>query len=154
VNTIQRLLAYDQWANGEALTSLEKAPYPPKKGVAIMNHVLAVELNWLERLGYRTSFEKFLPENDLSTLRNAWKKDLPAHWKAFLGNATLSDPTRVVEYRNTKGEPWKGSVEDILLHVVLHSAHHRGQVAAEVRAAGGTPAVTDFVHATRTGLVR
>jgi uncharacterized damage-inducible protein DinB len=41
----------------------------------------------------------------------------------------------------------------MLVHTVLHSAYHRGQVAAEVRAAGGEPAYTDFIHAVRQGLV-
>jgi uncharacterized damage-inducible protein DinB len=38
--------------------------------------------------------------------------------------------------------------------VVIHSAYHRGQIAADVRAAGHEPAYTDFIHATRTGRVR
>ena len=31
------------------------------------------------------------------------------------------------------------------MHVVTHSAYHRGQVAAAVREAGGKPAATDLV---------
>jgi uncharacterized damage-inducible protein DinB len=41
-------------------------------------------------------------------------------------------------------------VDDILMHVVMHSAYHRGQIALEVRCAGQTPAYTDFIHAIRT----
>ena len=41
----------------------------------------------------------------------------------------------------------------MLLHVVLHSSYHRGQVATAVRRDGAAPAVTDYVHATRRGLV-
>jgi uncharacterized damage-inducible protein DinB len=44
-------------------------------------------------------------------------------------------------------------VEDILTHVLLHSAYHRGQIASQTRAAGGTPAYTDFIHAVRQGFV-
>jgi uncharacterized damage-inducible protein DinB len=57
-------------------------------------------------------------------------------------------------YTNTKGEDWANTVGDILTHVLLHSAYHRGQVAAEVRAAGLTPALTDYIHAVRQGFVR
>jgi len=31
------------------------------------------------------------------------------------------------------------------MHVVTHSAYHRGQVAAAVREAGGKPEATDYV---------
>ena len=42
-------------------------------------------------------------------------------------------------------------MRDILTHVTMHSAYHRGQIAADVRVAGFTPAYTDFIHAVRTG---
>jgi uncharacterized damage-inducible protein DinB len=44
-------------------------------------------------------------------------------------------------------------VEEILTHVVIHSAYHRGQIASDVRAAGGVPAYTDYIHAVRQGLI-
>ena len=58
-----------------------------------------------------------------------------------------------VEYRNSKGESWSSSVEDILAHVLLHSAYHRGQIALQMRSSGIAPAYTDFIHAVRQGLV-
>jgi uncharacterized damage-inducible protein DinB len=44
-------------------------------------------------------------------------------------------------------------VEDVLTHVLLHSAYHRGQIASQMRAGGEEPAYTDFIHATRQGLI-
>lgn len=58
-----------------------------------------------------------------------------------------------VAYRNSKGEFWTSSAGDILTHVVLHAAYHRGQIAAAVRGAGGEPAYTDFIHAVRMELI-
>jgi uncharacterized damage-inducible protein DinB len=58
-----------------------------------------------------------------------------------------------VEYRNSKGEPWSSRVEDMLTHVLFHSAYHRGQIALQMRAAGNEPAYTDFIHAVRNGFV-
>ena len=64
------------------------------------------------------------------------------------------DRYRTPQTVNSKGEPWTSSVEDILTHVVLHAAHHRGQVASGLRAAGHEPAYTDYIHAVRRGLVK
>ena len=64
--------------------------------------------------------------------------------------AGLSHP---VSYRNSKGENWTNRKDDILLHVIMHSAYHRGQIATDMRAAGFTPASTDFIHGVRQGLV-
>jgi uncharacterized damage-inducible protein DinB len=50
-----------------------------------------------------------------------------------------------VAYRTSRGEPFTTRLEDILAHVVLHGAHHRGQIALRVREAGGDPAGTDYI---------
>jgi len=39
------------------------------------------------------------------------------------------------------------------MHVIMHSAYHRGQIATDMRAAGLTPAYTDFIHSIRRGFV-
>ena len=39
------------------------------------------------------------------------------------------------------------------MHVVMHGAYHRGQIATVVRQGGETPAYTDYVQARRTGAV-
>jgi uncharacterized damage-inducible protein DinB len=44
-------------------------------------------------------------------------------------------------------------VEDVLTHVLFHSAYHRGQIALQMRASGAEPAYTDFIHAVRKGFV-
>jgi uncharacterized damage-inducible protein DinB len=59
----------------------------------------------------------------------------------------------MISYKNTKGEPWTDTVQDILTHVLMHSAYHRGQIASQMRASGQTPAYTDFIHAVRQGLI-
>ena len=56
-----------------------------------------------------------------------------------------------VEYTNSKGEPWVNAVADVLHHVVMHSAYHRGQIAGDLRAAGHEPAYTDYIEAVRRG---
>jgi len=58
-----------------------------------------------------------------------------------------------VSYTNSQGEGWSSTVEEILSHLTVHSAYHRGQIASDLRAAGMTPAYTDYIHATRRGLV-
>jgi uncharacterized damage-inducible protein DinB len=60
---------------------------------------------------------------------------------------------RKVAYVNSLGESWTNAVEDILLHVIAHSAYHRGQVALALRSDGHEPAYSDYVHALRQGLV-
>ncbi len=39
----------------------------------------------------------------------------------------------------------KGSLEETMLQVAMHSAYHRGQVATKLRELGGEPPLTDFI---------
>ncbi len=62
--------------------------------------------------------------------------------------------SRQISYVNSKGESWSSQVDDVLLHVITHSAYHRGQIASDMRAAGLTPTYTDFIHAIRQEIVK
>jgi uncharacterized damage-inducible protein DinB len=104
-------------------------------------------------MGGKAHFDGFWPGADLGGLSKAWADELPASWKSFLADPSLSDPKRTITYTNSRGETWRSAVEDVCLHVLLHSAYHRGQVASQVRGGGDEPATTDFIHATRTGIV-
>ena len=49
------------------------------------------------------------------------------------------------------GSAGPATVAECLLQLALHSAHHRGQVAAWLREAGGEPPLTDFIAWIWTG---
>jgi len=82
---------------------------------------------------------------------------MSSEWHNYLTQLDAQAPgaslDNSVEYRNTKGEPWSSRVDDILTHVLFHSAYHRGQIALQMRASGLIPASMDFIHAVRRGLV-
>ena len=74
-------------------------------------------------------------------------------WRDYLSDDSPDPLDRSASYKNSKGEPWTSSVRDILTHVFMHSAYHRGQIATDMRQAGHVPAYTDFIHGVRQGLV-
>jgi uncharacterized damage-inducible protein DinB len=65
-----------------------------------------------------------------------------------------TDMTRVIQYTTLKGDPFQSPLGDILAHVPVHGQHHRGQVNADLRAAGITPPVIDFIAAARSGALQ
>jgi uncharacterized damage-inducible protein DinB len=145
-----RLLVYDDWANREVLAMLGKTGGQPARSVQLMAHIFSAERLWLERLQLQKQSLPVWPEFSLQQCE-AQAAELPGLWRGYLDrNADLARP---VGYKNSKGEPWTSPAEDVLLHVVMHSAYHRGQIASDMRAAGFTPASTDFIHAVRQGFV-
>ncbi len=145
---LQRLFNYDEWANLEVLRVLRTSS--TEKSQKLLAHILSAERLWLERLQQKPQSRAVWPELALGECEKEIR-DLAAEWRRRLqGGADLN---REVSYKNSKGEPWTSREEDILLHVITHSAYHRGQIAADLRAAGFQPAYTDFIHGVRQGLI-
>jgi uncharacterized damage-inducible protein DinB len=145
-----RLFEYDDWANREVIGALQSQPYSPHKAVRLISHVVAVEFVWLSRLRGKPDPEVW-PEWGLQEVARHREK-LPETIGDYLGSLPVDRLESTVDYRNTKGESFTNSVGDILMHVVAHSAYHRGQIAMVLRDAGITPPYTDYIHAVRSKL--
>ena len=149
---LERLLAYDDWANRETLASLESIADPPPKSVKLLGHIVGAEELWYGRLmGDKPG--PVWPELSLAECRDA-VEELARLWADYLQALTPAGLGQTVAYVNSKGEPWTSRVGDILTHVVLHSSHHRGQIASDIRAAGHEPPYTDYIHAVRRGFLK
>jgi uncharacterized damage-inducible protein DinB len=147
----RRLLEHDAWANAAALLSLRTGPAPDKARTWIA-HIVGAEHLWLARIHQRPPEMPVWPDCDLDASATQLT-ELAAEWMQLLESLDDDGLAEGVAYRNSKGEFWTSTVGDILSHVVLHAAYHRGQIASAVRDAGGEPAYTDFIHAVRMGLI-
>jgi uncharacterized damage-inducible protein DinB len=148
----RRLLHYDQWANRETLRNLRESGDPPPAAVRWMAHIVGSEYVWLARLREEAPSVPVWPDFDLGACA-ARLDELESDWSHWLETLDAESLSEGVGYRNTRGEFWTSTMGDILTHVTLHSAYHRGQIASAVRAGGEAPAYTDFIHAVRQGLV-
>jgi uncharacterized damage-inducible protein DinB len=145
------MFVYDHWANRECLAAIARANEPTDT-LRRLAHILSAEKLWLERLRREPQRMPVWPTATLAECA-ALADDMKERWANYLGECPIPGFDQEVEYRNTKGEKWSSRVEDILTHVLMHSAYHRGQIALQLRAAGAEPAYTDFIHGVRQGLV-
>ena len=74
-----------------------------------------------------------------------WAAENRDGYRRFLEALTEHDLDRRVEYANSSGRLFHTAVGDVLMHVAMHGAYHRGQVARALREAGGEPVNTDFI---------
>jgi len=148
---LRREFSYDAWANGEVLAAI-KAAGADVQSVRFMAHILAAERVWLERLKQQPQSVPVWPEPDLSRCEQE-AAELSKLWGEYLELLTAGDVAQTISYKNSKGESWTSAIMDVLTHVVMHSAYHRGQIASHMRESGFTPAYTDFIHGIRQGFV-
>jgi uncharacterized damage-inducible protein DinB len=150
IEHLRRQFAYDGWANREVMDAI-RANAGGERALQLMAHIVAAERLWLERLEQQPQSVPVWPKADLSWCE-AQAAELQRLWMEYLQRTTGEDLARKISYKNSKGETWASMIGDVLTHVVLHSAYHRGQIASHMRSIGQTPAYTDFIHGVRQGL--
>ena len=152
----RRWFDYEKDANIKTLAALDSVPNrnrtsaPFQKAVSIMAHIVAARQLWLFRFGISDKKPTdFFPSGlDLHELIGR-VEDVHGRWTVYLSRLTDADLNRRFEYQSLEGSWFRNTVDDILTQLFGHSWYHRGQIASLVRAAGGEPAVTDFVFWTR-----
>ncbi len=149
IEHFERLFSYDQWANREVLRVL---PLAPTRSRELLAHVLSAERLWWERIHQQTQSLPVWPNFTLDECERQ-VKEVSDLWREYFAKLPESGLSQIILYKNTVGESWSNTVEDILMHVYTHSAYHRGQIATNMREAGGMPAYTDFIHSIRQGFV-
>ena len=133
------LLRYEKWANKKILDALKELPVPDEKALDIMSHILLVQMVWYSRIVNQTAPPVWDKKSlaDLFSLHEENYKVLDA-WMSKLSETDFS---KIIEYKNTKGEPFKNTIKDILTHVFNHSTYHRGQIVERMK--GKLPKMPD-----------
>ena len=149
---LRKEFTYNTWANREVLAAIAAAGGEDSRSLQLLAHILAAERVWLERLRKVAQSVPVWPKSDFAWCEGETEK-LAREWHEYLELATAGDISQTISYKNTKGESWTSAIVDVLTHVVMHSAYHRGQIASHMRSTGLTPAYTDFIHGVRQGFV-
>ncbi|MDO1499494.1 DinB family protein [Winogradskyella maritima] len=50
-----------------------------------------------------------------------------------------------MSYESSEGRLFANTVQDILFHIINHSAHHRGQIMMDLRQNGLEPLALDYI---------
>jgi len=139
-----KLIAHLEWADQRVLASLRSAANAPAKALEIYAHVLGSEHVWLSRINGTTAQLAVWPSLTLDDCARVGPANVSGFRKLL---STLSDDDfdRQIAYRNSAGDPFTSTLEDILTHATMHGSYHRGQIASLIRAAGDTPSPTDYI---------
>lgn len=121
-----------------------------KSVAGTLGHIFAAERIWLARVERRPFEGPFITDADLEmeTLRREWPH-VQGGWRAWADRLRDEDTGAVLDYQDLSKRPWRQPLWQIVLHVVNHSTHHRGQVSGFLRAMGHQPPALDFIRFVR-----
>lgn len=139
-----RLFDHVEWADQRALQSLRALAEPPPKGVELMAHILGAERVWLSRIEGVQSSLAVWPQLSLDEAERVLRENAEG-FRRILSRSPSAGLQQPITYRNSAGDQFTSTVEDMLTQVVTHGSYHRGQIAALVRAAGAAPNPTDYI---------
>jgi uncharacterized damage-inducible protein DinB len=141
---LSKLLDHLEWADKRVLDSLRAMSHPDARALDLYAHVLGAEHTWISRIHERAPRVLVWPELSLAAAA-ALAAENAAALREVIASHGLEQLQRRVAYRNSAGQPFESTVEDMLLQVVLHGCYHRGQIAMVIRGAGAEPSPTDYI---------
>jgi uncharacterized damage-inducible protein DinB len=148
-------LSYMAWATRlvlDAAKALPTAEYEKDRhsshgGIkTTLSHMYVADALWFSRI----AGEPFAKISDvpipgsLQELDKEWTTLLD-RWARWVGQLQSNNYGMEVGYTNTEGIAYRTPLWQIVLHLVNHSTHHRGQVVAMMRQAGAQPPGTDLI---------
>ncbi len=150
---ITNLLLHMEWADATMWRALVSAP-PLAHERAIMervHHFHSTQWAYLQILrGLPVQIPELGGFPDLGSVgrwARQFYKELPAY-RGALDDRALARQVAfpwAAEIAERLGSAEPATVGECLLQLVLHTAHHRGQVLTRLREAGGEPPLTDFI---------
>jgi uncharacterized damage-inducible protein DinB len=139
-----KLYEHLAWADARVLQSLRGAHAVLKRDLDLYSHILGSEHVWLSRIKGTPPRVAVWPSLTLDEAERLAGENSAAFNKV-VSELTEEGRETPITYRNSAGDQFTSTLEDILTHVSLHGAYHRGQIAASIRAAGDVPSPTDYI---------
>jgi len=140
----RKLYKHLAWADARVLQSLRAAHSVLKRDLDLYSHILGSEHVWLSRIAGTPAKVAVWPTLTLDEAERLANENVSA-FEVVISNLTEESRESPITYRNSAGDQFTSTLEDILTHVCLHGAYHRGQIAASIRAAGDVPSPTDYI---------
>lgn len=141
---LMEMVDHLEWANDRVWGAVEAGS--SRAAERLWVHLLAAERVWLDRVERGETTEA------------VWPDALPGGGRADMGESVSriralltdgGDLERPISYTNTRGQAFVTPLRQILVHLTLHGAYHRGQIAQSLRASGDEPVGTDFIQYVR-----
>lgn len=144
-----KLFRYNEWANNQVIKAMEQSSNLDPQAVKLLAHLIASQNIWLARiLKSDTTNIEMWPNDTLDDCKGKIQQS-SEEWTEFI--ETMNDEHFKEDhlYKNSKGDLFKSSMEEILTHVANHGSYHRAQINQLLRQNGNEPAVTDYIFYTR-----
>jgi len=143
VEHLRQLFTYNDWANRRTIVAVRDQP--SDRARRIVAHLLITESEYFERLYGKDStgfdFWPDLSAEDCSSLARQNHECIEELLEKF-DDEGLGIRAR---YRTSEGIPHENTFRELLTHVLMHSATHRGNIVLQMRSERLEPPKVDYI---------
>ena len=138
-----QLFDYNFYCNKKLIEACNSHDGVPTKSIGLFSHILNAHHIWNARaIGKASEYGVF----QLHDIKD-WGDIHYENQRASFEITTNSDDfEKRIDYENSEGRLFTNTLQDMLFHIINHSAHHRGQIAMDFRANGLEPIPLDYIH--------
>ena len=143
IEHLRQLFTYNDWANRRTIASLRSKA--SEKGRRILAHLLTTEAEYFERLyGKDSTGFDFWPDLAIDECgRLALENN--ERFERLLKKFDDEGLGLKAAYRTSEGIPQENTYRELLTHVLVHSATHRGNIVLQMRGEGLEPPKVDYI---------
>jgi len=154
-DTLRLQLDYSAWATRRLLAVA--ATLPPEEltrdfqtsekcVLDTLAHIYAADRFWLSLVQAEPRATFGDPEDrNLTLLQNEWPA-LHQRWKLWMRDLSDADVAGTIAFEDMRGNPFAKPLWQVVLHVVNHGTHHRGQISGFLRVMRHTPPPLDLME--------
>jgi uncharacterized damage-inducible protein DinB len=147
-NYLLQLLAHEQWANARLFAALSALPRIPARTAQLYPHLMGAHEFWYRKVNgadinwWEWDFFKPYTLAECMELNEAYA----AKWQSYIRELPEPLDAQTLPVTLKTGQRVEVRIVDILTQFHGHSIHHRGQISADLRAAGFEPVPQDWLR--------
>ncbi len=148
IEMFQSLFAHLAWSDSAILKAVaaHEGAAADEEIRKWLNHIVMVQRFFLS-LSQQRPFDMQRQGQAALTMSEMEQRFQEAHadGAAFAARLNEAELARTIEFPVPAWKHFHPTVRDGLMQAIMHSEHHRAQVATRLRALGGAPPMTDYI---------
>lgn len=145
MQTLNSLVSYTTWANRTWLDFIFRDAASDAWLTGMISHIYLAEQAWFQRIYDEEVYPGVFEMRTGPELIAMAKLHEDRYAQVLQG-----DLDRIIAYKRFNGEAYETPLGDILLHLITHGAHHRGQMATHASREKLAFPTTDFINYSRS----
>jgi uncharacterized damage-inducible protein DinB len=143
IEHLRELFRYNDWANRRMTVAVKSSG--SERCRQVLAHLLTTEAEYFARLyGKDSTGFDFWPELSVEECGDL-ARDTAEKYEKLLRRFVDEGLDVSVRYRTSRGDAQTNDFREMLTHVIIHSATHRGNIMAKLRDEGFEPPKIDYV---------